>query len=424
MHTLKYIAQIGLVLITIQTHSQQKQLSIGDKLPLLTLPNTINNKSGHLNFADYKGKSIILDFWNQRCAPCIAAFPHLDSLQQQFDNDIQLILVNKESKDSTINFFARRKKIKMPSLPMITGDTLLSSMFPSEGYPYHVWIDRNGTISYFSGGYNTTVKHISDFLEGTKLKLKNPTFTKRNDNPAMNTTMQKGLIYYSAISRCSNELDIGNVMGEIINEGKAVKLSVNCSSVLDLYKLAFEEKGKYSFAAQYSLNLQVADKHSYIPPLNNNKMDDWLDNHAFNYQLIVPAAMANNRFKIMQQDLQRFFDLDAKIEIRKVKSLVLKHTRSMSSSIKPVLLNGDSAFHFINQPLSDLINFLEGWIAYEYPFINELDEMILINAIVKASSVTPLNPSSLMQDLHFSGLELCWEERDMPVLSLSQKKNQ
>ena len=96
----------------------------------------------------------------------------------------------------------------------------------------------------------------------------------------------------------------------------------------------------------------------------------------------------------------------------------------MSSSIKPVLLNGDSAFHFINQPLSDLINFLEGWIAYEYPFINELDEMILINAIVKASSVTPLNPSSLMQDLHFSGLELCWEERDMPVLSLSQKKNQ
>ncbi|WP_276504445.1 TlpA family protein disulfide reductase [Terrimonas pollutisoli] len=424
MNPLKYIAPIGLVLITLQTHSQQKQLSIGDKLPLLTLPNTINNKSGHLNFADYKGKSIILDFWNHRCVPCLAAFPHLDSLQQQFDNDIQLILVNKESKDSTINFFARRKKIKMPSLPMITGDTLLSSMFPSEGYPYHVWIDRNGTISYFSGGYNTTAKHISDFLEGSKLELKDPTLRKRNDNPAMNTTMQKGLIYYSAISRCSNELDIGNAMGEIINEDKAVKLSVNCSSVLDLYKLAFEEKGKYNFAAQYSLDLQVSDKYSYTSPPDNNKMDDWLDNHAFNYQLIVPVAMANNRFKIMQQDLQRFFDLDAKIEIRKVKSLVLKNTIPTSSSTRRVLINGDSAFHFINQPLGDLINFLEGWIAYEYPFINELNETILINAIVKASSVTPLNVSSLMQDLHFSGLELCLEVRDMPVLCLSQKKNQ
>lgn len=434
MHPLKYMAAIGLLFIIIQSHSQQKQLSVGDKLPLLTLPNTINSKSGHLNFADYKGKAIIFDFWNQRCVPCIAAFPHLDSLQQQFGDEVQLILVNKESKDSTLNFFARRKKIKMPSLPMITGDTLLSSLFPTEGYPYHVWVDSQGTIAHFTGGYNTTAKHITDFLAGKSLKMKDPTYKKTKIQPGMMNTQDlkaKGPEYLSAISRCSDREEVNISYGEKIREGKSVLLSFYCFSALNLFKTAYSEKGKFSFETHYNLDFAIKDNYPYTLPTDKDLYDEWMDNYAYNYELILPAAKAAEGFKIMQQDLERYFDLHASVEMRKTKSLVVKRKWlsggrqdvGLVGSSKPgSLVENDSAFYFINQPFSKLLYHLQGWISYDFPFFNECNDDFMINAAVRTSSVFPLNPEALMNDLELAGIELCFEEREIPVLFIRQSK--
>ena len=71
----------------------------------MELGNVLNYHRSKLSLGDFAGKYIILDFWNQGCVPCIAAFPEIDSLQKHFKDKLQIILVNKESKESTIAFF-------------------------------------------------------------------------------------------------------------------------------------------------------------------------------------------------------------------------------------------------------------------------------------------------------------------------------
>src|SRR5438034_9125331 len=73
-------------------------LTIGHQLPEIVFNSVTNYKSKTARLSDFKGKIIILDFWSSFCGSCINLFPHLDSLQQKFKNDLQIILVNTNSK--------------------------------------------------------------------------------------------------------------------------------------------------------------------------------------------------------------------------------------------------------------------------------------------------------------------------------------
>src|SRR5688572_16330018 len=92
----------------------KRKFAINDTLPDMVFLNVLNFGSGNLRFSELRGKLIILDFWNHHCKPCVEAFPEIDSLQKKLSDRVQFILVNRESKDSTLRFFSRRRKIKKP----------------------------------------------------------------------------------------------------------------------------------------------------------------------------------------------------------------------------------------------------------------------------------------------------------------------
>ena len=56
-----------------------------------------------------KSKFLVIDFWATWCAPCIASFPHLDSLQKKYAASVQIVAVSDESNVKVSNFLAQKK---------------------------------------------------------------------------------------------------------------------------------------------------------------------------------------------------------------------------------------------------------------------------------------------------------------------------
>jgi thiol-disulfide isomerase/thioredoxin len=56
-----------------------------------------------------KSKFLVIDFWATWCAPCIASFPHLDSLQKKYAANVQIVAVSDESNVKVSNFLAQKK---------------------------------------------------------------------------------------------------------------------------------------------------------------------------------------------------------------------------------------------------------------------------------------------------------------------------
>src|SRR5688572_7574854 len=61
-----------------------KGLQVGNKMPDIPLGVVINNKTGKTRFSEFKGKLLILDFWDTYCSSCIEGFPKMVQLQKEF----------------------------------------------------------------------------------------------------------------------------------------------------------------------------------------------------------------------------------------------------------------------------------------------------------------------------------------------------
>lgn len=421
-----------LLTIVMNLSAQQKRLNIGDSLPSFSFENLLNYSSGALRFSDLKGKVILIDFWNHHCVPCFTAFPKLDSIQKKFSDKIQIILVNKEGREATIAFFKKWKKIKMPNLPMITGDTTLCNTFPSKGLPYTVWIDQKGVVKHFSGGSYTTVENVNDFIDGKTIDIKNSTLPKTAALSIESAQKDTRFSYYSSISLCLRSDLSGGSRGSKTSDGQSIRLAETCASAIKLITTAFEEGGKRKFAAYYSLDIKFKDSSRWISPKDVRAYDRWRDSNFYNFELLVPLAKAEDRWKYMQQDLLRFFPLQAWVEYRKMPSVVLKvidGKKIPKGNGTPVnewdnLIYGDvtgERLRFHNLPFSFMVSYVHGWFISKQPFFVEGNFEGSVSVDVRAVSAYPPKLDLLAEDLSRYGLQLSMEERSVPVLVIRDK---
>src|SRR5687768_13046390 len=94
---MKILLTITLIFGICQLSAQYKKnagpLRVGDKVPEILLSNVKNYPGGKLNLSRFKGKLIIIDFWNSSCRSCIKAMPKTQELQDRFKDKVQIIYV-------------------------------------------------------------------------------------------------------------------------------------------------------------------------------------------------------------------------------------------------------------------------------------------------------------------------------------------
>jgi hypothetical protein len=257
--------------------------------------------------------------------------PKLDSLQREFNNEIQIILVTKDSKTKVDNLFSRIKT-KRPNIPQVFSDTLLRKLFPHDGQPYQVWISPDGHVQQITQGYNANRKSIAAELAGNGQKL------LRAD--LQEFTIRSSLVDYVAAHRAakiqhSSLLVQGlseygaagiNILRDSITQEIATIRAVN-KDALSLYLLAYEKEifgTEFGAKNKTRLILNVKNLDPFTYPKEGSKIDDWKSRSLYCYELSVSGKKSVEVYDIMRTDLSYYFDFNARIEKHRIRCLVLK----------------------------------------------------------------------------------------------------
>ncbi|HEX7905838.1 MAG TPA: TlpA disulfide reductase family protein [Chitinophagaceae bacterium] len=419
---------LGLLCYLVQN---AQAIKIGERCPDLFFSSIKNYPGEKLQLHELRGKWVILDFWGTGCSVCMKAFPKMDSLQQQFADKLQVLLVNRETKDSTERFFAKHKKINPPLLPMIMGDTLLSVLFPHLFVPHHVWIDPDGIVQYITGGENAHAKNIAALLKGEKVMMNEIEYVKEFDWKKPIIAQQDGkwldkVEYYSYIMHC-----VQGVLGS--NLITTTRLSRSCASILQLFEIAFKERAKYDLRPANCIQLLVKNPGKYNYPASNTELDKWFNQYSYTYELKVPEENSAALFTIMQQDLQRFFNVTARMERRKISCMVLSGGNRSKLGIKNNAGSADlfsrtdsGILSFSNYLFTDFfLIFKDGWnrSAPSMPLVNETGINARINILIDREQVDFSNMERVKEMLKEYGFTLRVQQRVMDVLIIRDKNN-
>jgi len=412
-------------------NAQLTQLNIGDKLPDIYWGKFLDDPSNKLKVSDLKGKLVILDFWNIRCSVCLKGMPKMDSLQQKFKEQLQILTITYNNEQEVKGLFSKIKK-QRPDLPFIISDTIFNSLFPHDGDPLHVWINQEGVVSAITFHYNTNEETVSKFLNGIDPKLSRrrdfgydnqyPVASEQNSSLLELATdysfLFQGLEEYSG----SESIRIEDDMIRVIN-----------GQILRLYKIAYNNElygfnvNNFNIRTNNRIIIETKGIDRFKPPIEETKVSEWIKQNVYSYELKVPLEKTCEKFKRMREDLDRYFPFKAKIENRKVKCLVLTSskpgeplkTKDTCTSVFETMTKGKTLI-IRNKPVISLISsILYSNTTYPYPIIDgtNFKNNIDITIMSKLSDLKSLN-----EELKSFGLYLVEKEMQISMLVISDKR--
>ncbi len=126
-----------------------------------------------VSLSDFKGKTVVIDFWATWCGPCIASFPGLQQTVNKYadDKDVKLLFINSwervENKKQNAAEFMKKNNYSFHVL--VDEDNKVITDFKVSGIPTKFIIDKDQNIRFISIGYQGTpeglVEEISAMIE-------------------------------------------------------------------------------------------------------------------------------------------------------------------------------------------------------------------------------------------------------------------
>ncbi|GEP98083.1 TlpA family protein disulfide reductase [Chitinophaga cymbidii] len=412
----------------------QQQLNVGDTLPDLVFPHMYNYTGDTLRLSDLAGKPVIFDFWSTSCSACLASFSHMDELRQQFGDKVQFIMVNKELKSNhtfgparTHQLFERRSQLHKPAIPFITQDSSLSNLIRPLGLPCIVWMDSNRVIRHISSRINAP--NVQRMLDGKAVEIEPYRGRQRYVKTLFDPQYEEYVGYHSYFSRYITGVNPG---------GGQQAISVSHNTIPMLFQLAYGEpdangRSKYPFHRIGRMILEVKDSTPYFQPEEKALRYEWGRRNIYAYALNLPPSKLHRKYKYMQQDLERFFDLSAHVEKRYVKCIVMRKAdgrdrlatrggEQQLGSFSTGTISADDNFReeevFRNTPFGMFASRLANYVEYQlkYPFVDATGYSGNIDLKLKGTVIRNPGIENLRKALKPYGLELSVEPYELEVL--------
>lgn len=98
-----------------------------------------------VNVSDFEGKTIMIDFWETWCSPCIAVMPTLDRLMEEYSDEFVVIAVSPGWSDTerVVRRFMDEHDYRFV---FVHGDELATAL-EIRGLPYKVFVNPDGTFN-------------------------------------------------------------------------------------------------------------------------------------------------------------------------------------------------------------------------------------------------------------------------------------
>jgi len=108
-----------------------------------------------VSLADYRGKTLFLNFWQTTCVPCITEMPEfLDFMADQNPDEVALLAINVAESPSVVReFFAANDIIGIPTA--LDSDSAVRNEYGVLGFPMTFVINAEGVVRFLNiGGLN------------------------------------------------------------------------------------------------------------------------------------------------------------------------------------------------------------------------------------------------------------------------------
>jgi hypothetical protein len=411
----------------------------GQRLPDLVLTG-LHGRQAAQKLSAYNTTPLIIAFWSPTCEASVASLTRMEALQEKYQGRLQFLVANRQDRDSTLRFFRRQALPATRNYTMISGNKELEAAFPHKYFPWYIWVTREGTVRYITGLNNLTERNIERFLAGEDLPVRN---RKDPDNfnadiPLIaegNGRWLKNIPMYIYAAHCDPDANYINTNGSFNERDSSYRFFAHCSSLRDLLIKAFSENGKYRFNQQGTVRLLVKDSAKYIWPARSDEWDLWRQKNAYSFEMKVPAANWPQAHKIMQHYLVTFFNLDVRVEKKRLPCLVLVRTgkgNKLASKGGPPSANiamttTEPVRYIHNHPFEVLVaNIRNRCVYHNYPkpFVDGTGYKGNIDIQVNREAFDTLQLPALREELRSYGLDLVEKDWLVDVLVIREKEKE
>lgn len=370
---------------------------IGKPMPDFTLTNIQYYEKKEASLKDFKGKWLVLDFWNRYCVNCIKGFPKINRLRKQFDGKVEFILVGRNDG----KLYSGSEKIYQRilakydlDLPLVYDATLFNK-FGVTSVPHIIWIDDKGIVRAITAGTDLNTENLNAFLAGEspyvfhKLNKKEENLKKNSYDFSRPLLIDKNggkahdFLYRSLLTGKNNTI-YGSIYSSFFypHMGNKPGFSAINTPLKALYQIAYgdtirsnpdiiDQPNNYGKWWHTPL-LEVKDSSDF-------KINPKTGKGIYCYELIVPQSKKANthyRQQIMQRDLKSYFGYKVTVEIRKMPYWKVKTTDKAQKALKtngenPFVAGNPTKIELVNQPMKQLIRLLWGLHQLGSPFIDE-----------------------------------------------------
>lgn len=274
-----------------------------------------------INWKAWHDKVIVLDFFDTYCTTCIRSMPHLQKLQEQFGDKIQILNVTWQDKGTLDKFFAANEYLKahQVNLPVIYNDKALRSMFPYQAAP-HIAIIYKGKVQAITFNRLLTAENIEKLLSDGMIDL-----------PWKNDFGKGNLI------RDNSFVEIGVRLGGYENGVRGQSLKFEKDSLTGNYKTSIYNRSP--FAALINTWAKIRPPRALLRPEQvvwnvqdstifkdfANRGEAWDVEHSISYERIDRIRRPDSvQAKIVLQDLQSFLGIKTYWSTKILKCYILK----------------------------------------------------------------------------------------------------
>ncbi|MGB7291210.1 MAG: redoxin domain-containing protein [Thermodesulfobacteriota bacterium] len=229
----------------------------------------IGTNGKRLSMEEFKGKVVLIDFWEYTCINCVRTFSHLKEWYRRYHKDgLEIIGVHKGEFDFASdpeNVKRAHKRFSLPYPAIADVDDKIWDLYDSNFWPNSFLIDRNGIIREVHNGegdYGKFEKEIQNLLKQNHPELDFSKYDIPPDKP----------LFGSGCGEQSEEIYIGYLRGskwggEIANsEGFKPEKTVDYAPTENRVKRGFFVKGGWTNRKDFfeSVTPSEPDDASYL----------------------------------------------------------------------------------------------------------------------------------------------------------------